>query len=541
VTSTVSHPELLRSRWLDRLVHGAGLAYIAAMQVFNPLRGLTSDAALFAYGGKLILQGYLPYRDFWDNKPPAIFYTNALGFLLAGGHWLGPTILQGAVLLLTVQFVWLAARDTFARPLPRYAAFTLATFALGNPFVLEGGHLTETYLVLPLIATFCLLRPFDPNVAGVRWTLAGLASAIAFLYKPNGAAIGVVALVTITLHLARRRWTPGRALARLGSYTAGGIVVLALVTALFALAGSARDLWFATLWYNVTSYREILAPSPPGWNLDRLRPLAAAPIALRGLLAAAVASLGVTAIRFATRGRDRHLEDRVILATAWVLADFCFASATGHAYPHYFVPLSLSLAFAAAPLFATKAERRPVALVIAAIAIVVGLLIARDVAQWRHGLAREFQFPERGFTTPSAEERLAAALEPYLRPGEPILAWGHRQGPQLVLGRPPMVRVLSSLHLGSSYGSARWSAQYDEALAKRPPVILDTAPMFFLEAGTVAGSTWIRPLVGRFEDLLRVGYVRLPLESPEYQAFIRRDRWDEVGAGAPRASTDRRR
>jgi hypothetical protein len=146
-------------------VQAAGLAYIAVTQVFNPLRGLTSDAALFAYGGKLILLGYVPYRDFWDNKPPAIFYTDALGFLLGRGHWLGPTALQGVALLLTVHLVWLAAREAFPDRAARLAAFILATLALGNPFLLEGGHLTETYQVLPLAATVYLLRPFDPGVA----------------------------------------------------------------------------------------------------------------------------------------------------------------------------------------------------------------------------------------------------------------------------------------------------------------------------------------------------------------------------------------
>ena len=514
-------------------MQAAGLAYIAAMQVFNPLRGLTSDAALFAYGGKLVLQGYVPYRDFWDNKPPAIFYTDALGFLLARGHWLGPTILQGAALLLTVHLVWLAARDTFADRLPRHAAFILATIALGNPFLLEGGHLTETYQVLPLAATVYLLRPFDPGVTPGRWARAGVTSAVAFLYKPNGAAVGVLALAGAALHLARRRWGSRGALAHLGAYAAGGATALALVTVGFTLAGSGADLWFATLGYNVTAYRDLVEPASPAWDFDRLRPLTAVSIDLRGPLAAAVASVVVIALRFAAGTRDPRLEDRVLLATVWALADLGFVFVVGHAYPHYFVPLALSLAFAGAPLFTMRLERRPVPLVVGAVGIAIGLLIAGDLARWCDRVAREFDAPERAFTTPSAEEQLAAALEPYLRPGEPVLAWGHRQGPQLVLGRPPMVPLLSSLHLGSPYGSARWLARYDEALAKRPAVVLDTVPAFLREGETPPGAPWIPPLVRRFEDLLRAGYVRLPLDSAEYQAFIRRDRWDGVGARGP--------
>jgi hypothetical protein len=522
----VSEGGPLSSRWLERLVVGTGLGYIATMQVFNPLRAATNDAALFAYGGQLILHGLVPYRDFWDNKPPAIFYTKAFGILLGGGHWLGPTILQGVVLVLTVALLWHAARVTFTNPLPRYFTFALATIGLGNPFVVEGAHLTETYQVLPLIGTFCLLRPFDRDVPAARWVLAGATSAIAFLYKPSGAAIGVVAVVAVALNVARLRWSPRRGLWQLASYSAGGAAVLVLVTLCFAMAGSARDFWFATLEYNVTAYRELFPPPPSGW-LDRLRPLVEGGVVLRGLLAGALGSIVAIVIRFGTV-RDLDLEDRVVLAATWALADLSFAFATGYAYPHYFVPLSLSLAFAAAPLFAIRFERSRVSVLVAVIAVVVGVSIVRELNAWRVDVARTFPSPRRAFTTPSTHEKLATALKPYLQPGEPILSWGHQHGPQVFLGRAPMVGLLSSLHLGSGYGLARWSAQYEAALAKRPPVIIDTVPMFLIEGAKAKKATWIRPLADRFEEVLRVEYVRLPFEPRDDQAFVRLDRWKEI-------------
>ncbi len=42
------------------------------------------DGTFFGYGGARILDGDLLYRDFWDHKPPGIFYLNALAFLLMG-------------------------------------------------------------------------------------------------------------------------------------------------------------------------------------------------------------------------------------------------------------------------------------------------------------------------------------------------------------------------------------------------------------------------------------------------------------------------
>ena len=50
----------------------------------NPLDYLPNrDSGSFLYAGDQILQGNLPYIDFWDSKGPGIFYINALGL------WLG--------------------------------------------------------------------------------------------------------------------------------------------------------------------------------------------------------------------------------------------------------------------------------------------------------------------------------------------------------------------------------------------------------------------------------------------------------------------
>ncbi|MCC6581934.1 MAG: hypothetical protein IT440_16005, partial [Phycisphaeraceae bacterium] len=43
------------------------------------------DGGFFLYAGSQILDGKIPYQDFWDSKGPGIFYINALGLLLGGG------------------------------------------------------------------------------------------------------------------------------------------------------------------------------------------------------------------------------------------------------------------------------------------------------------------------------------------------------------------------------------------------------------------------------------------------------------------------
>jgi hypothetical protein len=44
---------------------------IASLPKYVPIN---RDSGGFLYGGQQILNGKLIYRDFWDNKPPVIFF-----------------------------------------------------------------------------------------------------------------------------------------------------------------------------------------------------------------------------------------------------------------------------------------------------------------------------------------------------------------------------------------------------------------------------------------------------------------------------------
>ena len=62
-----------------------------------------ADQALYAYVGEQIRAGGLPYRDAWDQKPPAIH------FLYAGLRpiWAGDGVVALADLLAAAAVAWL--------------------------------------------------------------------------------------------------------------------------------------------------------------------------------------------------------------------------------------------------------------------------------------------------------------------------------------------------------------------------------------------------------------------------------------------------
>ena len=71
------------------------LFVLLVLDAANPVTNLpTRDGGTYLYAGRLILRGELPYINIWDNKPPAIYYINALGLWLGRGrsHVSGCTI-----------------------------------------------------------------------------------------------------------------------------------------------------------------------------------------------------------------------------------------------------------------------------------------------------------------------------------------------------------------------------------------------------------------------------------------------------------------
>ena len=58
---------------------------LVAVRVPSLAQPAGADQGLYAYVGQRILAGEVPYRDAWDQKPPAIHYTYAAMYALWPG------------------------------------------------------------------------------------------------------------------------------------------------------------------------------------------------------------------------------------------------------------------------------------------------------------------------------------------------------------------------------------------------------------------------------------------------------------------------
>jgi hypothetical protein len=218
-----------------------------------------ADQALYAYVGQRLLAGDVPYRDAWDQKPPAIHFVYALmralwphdsavaaADLLAAAAVAGMLFLVGKVIDERSVTRVTAGSHRLAGSLgnPIGIASALVFLLLSNPsFTRVAGvrlrSQCETFIALAVTGAFLLLTREN-----ARTVAAGALLGFAFALKYNAIVYAGGAILVLWLW---DRWSS----ANVARLAAGFAVVPAVVLAYFAAAGALRPLYDATIAYNV--------------------------------------------------------------------------------------------------------------------------------------------------------------------------------------------------------------------------------------------------------------------------------------------------
>jgi 4-amino-4-deoxy-L-arabinose transferase-like glycosyltransferase len=105
-----------------------------------------------------MLNGLVPYKDMYDQKPPGIFVLNSLVFLLFEPTALNVKIFASIYSLGTVLAVFMVTRKLAGREEGCLAALLYAIFSCG-PHIQGGGVNSEVFMVLPYtLAAYFLLK-----------------------------------------------------------------------------------------------------------------------------------------------------------------------------------------------------------------------------------------------------------------------------------------------------------------------------------------------------------------------------------------------
>ena len=129
-----------------------------------------SDKEIFTYTGWAMYKGLVPYRDFFDHKPPLIYFVNFAGMLL-GGRW-GLWMINTALALFTTGLFFSCCRR-YRLPFP-WLLPLLFNLMLRDNLISEGTNMTREYTAFFYLIFFCVLMGNGRYRHYVLGLLAGL-------------------------------------------------------------------------------------------------------------------------------------------------------------------------------------------------------------------------------------------------------------------------------------------------------------------------------------------------------------------------------
>lgn len=399
--------------------------------IHNQSLFLTSDSVLFLYAGQQLSQGGGLYTEYWDHKPPLIFYLNALGLWLGGGSAAGVVLLQYGFLVVFLVLLW-----AILAPLTLWARLLGALYAVNLiPSFLSGSsNFTETYsMPLQALSMYLLLRESE---TGPRWRCAigqGLLGAALFWLRPNNAgAVAVYLAFAAALALYHRRLPELATRAAWACVGFGaGTAVLALP---FAQRGAMDELIHASLGFNL-DYSGIAGLS------SRLAQLynVLTNTSYLGVNLMAFAAAGWTVLRFPGLGSPaaRLAVAAVISGVVELLA----ASVSGRSFSHYLLMAVLPLSMLAAVFWSAiwpasgsaRAEHLP-ALLAAGLAAVSAIS-----SLWALS-------PRTNWSTPF--DAVVKYVQERTSPADRIYVWGPDRGIYFRAGRKSASRFFSTVFMG---------------------------------------------------------------------------------------------
>lgn len=201
------------------------------------------DKEIFEYFGFLIGKGKVPYKDFFDHKPPLIFFINYFGLLLGSwGLWIIDAVL---VMLVSLRFLKLNIEYGVRYPVILPILFN---FFLRHHVLSFGVGMTREYSTILLLLALCLVLSKSRN----KYLFLGILTALIFLIQQEQ-------VVILAPFLAYSFWTDIREhkqklFKKASLFLFGGMIVIAPLLFYFLLNNALADFWnnafvFNTQWY----------------------------------------------------------------------------------------------------------------------------------------------------------------------------------------------------------------------------------------------------------------------------------------------------
>lgn len=409
------------------------LSFFVSFPQFPTLTRQGRDSGVFAYVGQVILDGGVPYRDAWDNKTPAVYYYNALAFLLFGDNLWAIWVIQAFVVFATGLLCFVLLKTLYGRWRFALVGTVIFVFQSRHALLIGAGNFTETYALLPQV--LCLLAGYH-FLRGPGWrasVLLGLSAGLAFLTKQNTISVALVFFPAMLLSrhpllYTLRRWWPQVIVIGLA-----GLLMLGSVALYLQAEGTLEPAIEATFFSPTAFHEWVSRGAVPIWEtvytsltstavLVSMGPLA--PFAIYGL---------VTYLRrgLKSRPQSRSAANKVTFGL-WVALTFVFdmvlANVTNRGgtlgYAHYYVtPMLTYVLMVLVPLERLNRQKTPqsgynkrrVGLLVYVVIVVLG---------WIPGAV--YVLNDMGATLfgPPVTHPVAGYVRHHTQPDDTVLVWG---------------------------------------------------------------------------------------------------------------------
>jgi len=129
------------------------------------------DKEIFKYAGLVIYKGGVPYRDFFDHKPPLIYFLNSFNWYF--NAWIPWLLYTFLVLFSTLLFYWLCRKSKLAWP---WLLPLIYNLLIRYSLVSFGYGMTREYTSVFMLMFFCIMQ----GNAKYKYYLMGLLTALSF-------------------------------------------------------------------------------------------------------------------------------------------------------------------------------------------------------------------------------------------------------------------------------------------------------------------------------------------------------------------------
>ncbi|MDX2199534.1 MAG: glycosyltransferase family 39 protein [Phycisphaerae bacterium] len=469
------------------------LPVVAIVQFIAFWRIDVVDDQMFGYFGWRIAHGARPYLDVWDNKPPGIYWINALGYLIGFDSYLGVVALCALALVVAHVAYFFLCETVYFRPASTVAT-VLLSFYLPHVYFTGGTNRTETFVVAAELVSAALYARGFRNLRWHFFLASGFFAGVAFTFKQVGLACWGAMLLHLALITMTRELPPREALRRAALLIAGLALCIGGDFVLLWVRGGMEGVnaaLFATFGFNAAYFAngnsQILDTFTNRYFLrGHYVPIMMMPLwlALGGVLHAIAWWISPETRPFglaeAIGRKPVPVPKFMVWFALWFLIAMYGAIVSPHAFRHYLVPtiapLMLMGAFllnalmAELPLFRALARSGWTAAAFAAIAFFGAEGLRRNWEEASKVYVNRFLLkgPAEPWA-PAPWEKLAAVVRHCTSPTDKIQCWGYFPGVYLNARRINTSRFTTTEKVGQLPKRVEFILHELEATLKREP------------------------------------------------------------------------